>query len=85
VLALASLIVVGGTPGDRYGRKRLYLIGLATFAIFSAACGLARSDVELIKERPSGKLEGLLRAPEIRDTVAQSPTTSMPLTSRSPR
>ena len=38
VLALASLIIVGGTLGDRYGRKRLYLIGLAIFTIFSAAC-----------------------------------------------
>jgi MFS family permease len=51
VLALASLIIVGGTLGDRYGRKRLYLIGLAIFTIFSAACGLARTDVELIVNR----------------------------------
>jgi len=50
-LALASLIIVGGTLGDRYGRKRLYLIGLAVFTIFSAACGLARTDVELIVHR----------------------------------
>lgn len=48
VLALASLIILGGTLGDRYGRKRLYLIGLAIFAVFSAACGLARSDMALI-------------------------------------
>ena len=32
------------------GRKRLYLIGLAIFAIFSAACGLARTDLELIQQ-----------------------------------
>lgn len=51
VLALASLIVVGGTLGDRYGRKRLFLIGLAVFTIFSVGCGLARSDAELIVHR----------------------------------
>ena len=51
VLALASLIVVGGTLGDRYGRKRLFLIGLAGFTIFSVGCGLARSDAELIVHR----------------------------------
>ncbi|MGE5785959.1 MAG: MFS transporter [Myxococcales bacterium] len=31
VLALASLIMVGGTLGDRYGRKRLFIVGLAIF------------------------------------------------------
>jgi len=51
VLALASLIVVGGTLGDRYGRKRLFLVGLAVFTIFSVGCGLARSDTELIVHR----------------------------------
>jgi len=48
VLSLASLIILGGTLGDRYGRKRLYLIGLVVFTIFSAACGLASRDVALI-------------------------------------
>ena len=51
VLSLASLIILGGTLGDRYGRKRLYLIGLAIFTVFSAACGLARTDTELIVHR----------------------------------
>jgi MFS family permease len=51
VLSLASLIILGGTLGDRYGRKRLYLVGLAIFTVFSAACGLARTDTELIVHR----------------------------------
>jgi MFS family permease len=36
VLALGSLILVGGTLGDRYGRKRLLLAGLTIFAVFSS-------------------------------------------------
>src|SRR5262245_34738236 len=51
VLALASLIVLGGTLGDRYGRKRLFLVGLAIFTLFSAACALSRSDAQLIVHR----------------------------------
>jgi EmrB/QacA subfamily drug resistance transporter len=62
VLALASLIIVGGTLGDRYGRKRLYLIGLAVFAIFSAAC-LARTDVELIVHRALQGVGAAIMAP----------------------
>ncbi len=63
VLALASLIIVGGTLGDRYGRKRLYLIGLAIFAIFSAACGLARTDIELIVHRALQGVGAAIMAP----------------------
>jgi len=63
VLALASLIIVGGTLGDRYGRKRLYLIGLAVFTIFSAACGLARTDIELIVHRALQGVGAAIMAP----------------------
>jgi MFS family permease len=63
VLALASLIIVGGTLGDRHGRKRLYLIGLAIFAIFSAACGLARTDIELIVHRALQGVGAAIMAP----------------------
>jgi len=63
VLALASLILVGGTLGDRYGRKRLFLIGLAVFTIFSAACGLSRSDAELIVHRAAQGVGAAIMAP----------------------
>ena len=51
VLALASLIILGGALGDRYGRKRLFLVGLVIFTVFSAACALSRSDAALILNR----------------------------------
>src|SRR5450432_360060 len=40
-LFLAALLLVGGSLGDRYGRKRIFLIGVALFALASGACGFA--------------------------------------------
>ena len=47
-LALAALIPVGGALGDRYGRKRLFLIGVTIFTLGSIACALSGSDQALI-------------------------------------
>src|SRR5262245_33116913 len=63
VLALASLIVLGGTLGDRYGRKRLFLVGLAVFTVFSSACALARTDAELILHRGLQGVGAAIMAP----------------------
>ena len=43
VLAFASLMLTGGIMGDRYGRKRMFLSGLALFTLSSALCGLSGS------------------------------------------
>src|SRR5262245_20705882 len=40
-LTLASLILIGGSLGDRFGRRRVFLIGIIWFAIASLFCGLA--------------------------------------------
>ncbi len=42
-VAYASLLVLGGRLGDRYGRHRMFLGALAGFVLASAACGLAPS------------------------------------------
>src|ERR1700743_3073899 len=41
LLVLAALILVGGSLGDRLGRKRIYMIGILVFLTGSAACGVA--------------------------------------------
>jgi MFS transporter, DHA2 family, methylenomycin A resistance protein len=50
-LALAALIPLGGALGDRYGRKRVFLAGLALFTLGSVACALSASDAALIAAR----------------------------------
>jgi EmrB/QacA subfamily drug resistance transporter len=48
LLALAALILVGSSLGDRHGRKRVYLIGVAAFGIASVACAFAQTPGQLI-------------------------------------
>lgn len=50
-LCLSALILSGGSLADRYGRKRLYLGGLAVFTLGSLACALAPSTTALIAGR----------------------------------
>ncbi|ATL84052.1 MFS transporter [Streptomyces malaysiensis subsp. malaysiensis] len=50
-LALAALLMVAGSAADLFGRRRLYLVGLAVFAISSLACGLAPDAGVLIAAR----------------------------------
>ena len=47
LLTLGALVLIGGAAGDRFGRRRVFLIGVAVFAVASIACGLAPT-VELL-------------------------------------
>jgi EmrB/QacA subfamily drug resistance transporter len=51
VLALASLLLTGGIIGDRYGRKKTFLAGLAIFTLASFACGVSQDTGQLIVAR----------------------------------
>jgi EmrB/QacA subfamily drug resistance transporter len=51
LLALASLILVAGSLGDHLGRKRVFMAGVAWFALASAVCGIAQSPGQLIGAR----------------------------------
>jgi EmrB/QacA subfamily drug resistance transporter len=50
-LFLAALILVGGSLGDLLGRRRIFLAGVAIFAVASAGCGLAANIHQLILAR----------------------------------
>lgn len=51
ILALAAFLLLGGALGDTYGRKRLFLIGVVTFAAGSLICALAPESAVLIAGR----------------------------------
>jgi EmrB/QacA subfamily drug resistance transporter len=48
---LAALILAGGSLGDRLGRRRMFLVGVAIFAVASAGCGVAWNIPQLIAAR----------------------------------
>ena len=50
-LLLAALLLVGGSLGDRYGRRRVFVIGIIIFAVASAWCGFAPGIRQLIGAR----------------------------------
>src|SRR4029453_7307735 len=50
-LTLAALILLGGSLGDRYGRRRVFLIGVVWFAAASLLCGLAQDVGQLVAAR----------------------------------
>ena len=63
MLCLSVLVLIGGAAGDRFGRRRLFLIGVAVFAAASAACGLAPSIVSLIAARAAQGVGAALAVP----------------------
>ena len=50
-LFLGGLILVGGSLGDQFGRKRMFLLGVWLFTLASIACGMASSTTALIVAR----------------------------------
>jgi len=62
-LFLAALLLVGGAAGDRFGRRRVFLLGVALFAVSSVWCGLAGGVRELILARALQGIGGALLVP----------------------
>jgi EmrB/QacA subfamily drug resistance transporter len=50
-LLLSAVLLVGGSLGDHYGRRRIFLIGVTLFAIASGTCGFAANVAQLIAAR----------------------------------
>jgi EmrB/QacA subfamily drug resistance transporter len=63
LLTLASLILVGGSLGDRFGRRRVFCIGVIWFTLASALCALAPSAGLLIAARVLQGIGGALLTP----------------------
>jgi EmrB/QacA subfamily drug resistance transporter len=62
-LTLAGLILLGGSLGDRMGRRRIFVIGVVWFAVASALCGLAPDIGVLVAARALQGVGGALLAP----------------------
>jgi len=62
-LTLAALILLGGALGDRYGRRRIFCIGVAWFATASLLCGLAPNLPTLVAARALQGIGGALLTP----------------------
>jgi EmrB/QacA subfamily drug resistance transporter len=63
LLTLASLILIAGSLGDHYGRRRLFLIGLVWFTAASVLCALATSTGVLVAARVVQGIGGALLTP----------------------
>ena len=62
-LFLAALLLVGGSLGDHYGRKRIFSLGIVLFAAASVWCGLAGSTEQLIVARAVQGVGGAMLVP----------------------
>lgn len=63
VLTLSALLILGGSLGDRYGRRRTMISGLMGFGVTSIACGLAPASAWLIGARVLQGVAGALLVP----------------------
>lgn len=62
-LTLAAFLLLGGSLGDRFGRRRMFLFGVIWFTVASVTCGLAPNQTILIGARILQGIGGALLAP----------------------
>uniref|UniRef100_Q02B98 Drug resistance transporter, EmrB/QacA subfamily n=1 Tax=Solibacter usitatus (strain Ellin6076) TaxID=234267 RepID=Q02B98_SOLUE len=62
-LFLAALLLTGGSLGDRYGRRKIFVIGVVLFSIASAWCGMAPNIRQLVLARAVQGIGGALLVP----------------------
>src|SRR5215218_7178508 len=62
-LALVSLLLVGGSLGDQFGRRKVFVIGLIAFGVTSVLCAISPTDEFLIVARALQGIAGALLVP----------------------
>src|SRR5499433_2898502 len=62
-LFLSALLLVGGSLGDRYGRRLIFNVGVVVFALASVVCGLSQNIEQLILSRAIQGIGGALLVP----------------------
>lgn len=72
LLMLAALILIGGSLGDKLGRKKIFMAGIFIFIAGSAACGLAPSVIFLIAFRIVQGIGGALMIPGSLSLISSS-------------
>ncbi|GGO80672.1 MFS transporter [Wenjunlia tyrosinilytica] len=68
-VAYAVLLVLGGRLGDTFGRRRLFLVGTAAFAVTSLACGVAPTAWTLVAARTAQGAAAALMLPQVLATI----------------
>ncbi|WNI19592.1 MFS transporter [Actinacidiphila sp. ITFR-21] len=68
-VAYAVLLVLGGRLGDMFGRRNLFLWGLAAFAVTSLACGLAPNAWTLVATRVAQGASSAMLLPQVLATI----------------
>ena len=71
-LLLGALILVGGSLGDLFGRRRMFLVGVTVFAVASAGCGLAPNIHQLVLTRALQGLGAALLVPGSLSIISSS-------------
>lgn len=72
LLMLAALILMGGSLGDRLGRKKVFMVGIFIFILGSAACGFAPGVTLLIVFRMMQGIGGALMIPGSLSLISSS-------------
>jgi EmrB/QacA subfamily drug resistance transporter len=72
LLMLGALILVGGAAGDRFGRRRVFTIGIVVFTIASLACALAPNLPTLVAARALQGVGGALLVPSSLSIISAS-------------
>ncbi|NUR86693.1 MAG: MFS transporter [Nonomuraea sp.] len=66
----AAGMITGGRLGDRYGYRRMFVLGVAAFTVASVLCGIAVNPVQLVVARLLQGLAGAVMVPQVLATIS---------------